>query len=74
MGAVRFTLLGLYYRHQGWLRRYSSSGAPVQILSVLIALIDIIFTGVIVTRAINATNIANSKMIEAVDVRARVEV
>ena len=43
-------------------------------LSVLIALTGIIFTGVIVALAINAATIAFSNLIEATDVKARVEV
>ncbi len=44
-----------------------------RIRSVPIALTGIIFTGVIVALAINATTIAFSNLIEAADVKARVE-
>ena len=44
-----------------------------RVLSVLIALTCIIFTGVIVALAINAATIAFSNLIEAADVKARVE-
>jgi len=43
------------------------------ILSVLIALTGIIFTGVIVALAINAATIAFNNLIEAADVKARDE-
>ncbi len=44
-----------------------------KILSVLIALTGIIFTGIIVALAINAATITFSSLIEAADEKARVE-
>ncbi|TDJ26895.1 MAG: two pore domain potassium channel family protein [Gammaproteobacteria bacterium] len=44
-----------------------------KILSVLIALTGIIFTGIIVALAINAATITFSNLIEAADEKARVE-